>query len=80
MSLPDLEVEGGGKGGAEWFKCSLDLLMAKSKSCSAIRGKVGRGKGRGTGGENERGVFGSKTAEVRHYGVHLPDDFANAQG
>lgn len=37
-----MELEGGEKGGPERFKCSLDLLMEKSKSCSAIRGKVER--------------------------------------
>lgn len=42
MSLPDLELEGGEKGGTERFKRSLDLLMEKSKSCSAIREKVER--------------------------------------
>lgn len=40
MRLPDLELEGGEKGGTEWFKCSLDLLMEKSRSYSAIRGRV----------------------------------------
>lgn len=50
MSLPDLEPEGGEKGGTERFKCSLDVLMEKSKSRSAISEKVEREKGRGTGG------------------------------
>lgn len=44
MRLPDLELEGGEKGGTEWFKCSLDLLMEKSRSYSAIRGKVEKKK------------------------------------
>lgn len=44
MRLPDLELEGGEKGGTEWFKCSLDLLMEKSRSYSAIRGRVEKKK------------------------------------
>lgn len=70
MSLPDLELEGGEKGGTEWFKCSLDLLMEKSKSCSAIREKVEREKGRGTGGlkgKNERSVWEQKDRNEATY-------------
>lgn len=75
MSLPDLEQEGGEKRGTEWFKCSLDILMEKSKSCSAIREKVEREKGRGTGGlkgKKMRGVFGSKEIEMRQYITWYP--------
>jgi len=45
MCLPDLELEGGEKGGTEWFKCSLVLLMEKSKGYSAMRGKAEKEKG-----------------------------------